>query len=295
MKLATSTGDFRDYTKSTIETLEHIHEAGFQYVDYNFGPDYGRKNDTYGENWQQYVAELKKKATSLGLEFVQAHSPMGRPLVDTEEMIRCTIRSIEVCGMLGIKNIVVHSGYVKDIDKYENFRRNKEFFLALMDTAEKWDVNILCENFDIMVFDDTYWIDNAPDLREFLDYVNHPRLHACWDIGHGNMQPLSQHEALMLLGKDVYALHVQDNLGAKDTHYIPYLGTVNFDSVMYGLKQINYQGYFTFETGVLGYWNQRREFDLDKRLVRPSLELKKKAERFLFELGEYMIRTSCDW
>ena len=295
MKLATSTGDFRAFTNSTLETLEHLHEAGFQYVDYNFGPDYNRKNDAYGENWKEYVEALKKKANSLGLEFVQAHSPMGRPLVDTEEMIRCTKRSIEVCGMLGIKNIVVHSGYVKDIDKYECFRRNKEFFLALMDTAEEWDVNILCENFDIMVFDDTYWIDNAPDLREFLDYVNHPRLHACWDIGHANMQPLPQHEAIRLIGKDIYALHVQDNMGAKDTHYIPYLGSVNWDSVMDGLRAINYQGYFTFEAGMLKFGNSRREFNGDKRLVDPSLELYKKAERFLFELGEYMIRTSCDW
>lgn len=295
MKLATSTSDFYNFVPGALEALPHLHEAGFQYIDYNFGKEYYNKIGAYGENWQEYVAQVKQKAKSLGLEFVQAHSPMGRPLVETEEMIRCTIRSIEVCGMLGIKNIVVHSGYVKDIDKYECFRRNKEFFLALMDTAEKWDVNILCENFDIMVFDDTYWIDNAPDLREFLDYVNHPRLHACWDIGHANMQPLPQHEAIKLIGKDVYALHVQDNMGAKDTHYFPYMGSVNWDSVMEGLRSINYQGYFTFEAGMLKFGNNRMEFDGDKRLVNPSLELYKKAERFLFELGEYMIRTSCDW
>ena len=44
-----------------------------------------------------------------------------------------------------------------------------------------------------------------------------------------------------------YALHIQDNFGNDDHHIMPYFGSMNIDSVMHGLNDIGYKGYFTFE------------------------------------------------
>ncbi len=58
---------------------------------------------------------------------------------------------------------------------------------------------------------------------------------------------MPQQEALRILGSHVYALHVQDNMGERDQHFAPFFGTMNPDSLMQGLLEIGYQGYFTFE------------------------------------------------
>ena len=293
MKMATTTGDFGAYTSSQEDSMHYIRKAGFRYVDYNFGMDYKHRNGVYSEDWKAYLEKIKELASGLGLTFVQSHAPMGRPIApDNRAFIEDTKRCIESCSILGIPTIVVHSGYLPDITKEECFAKNKDFYDELLAFAEPFGVNILVENFNKMCFDNIYWIDNAAELREMVDYVNHPLFHACWDTGHGNMQETPQHEALKILGEHVYALHVQDNLGTDDSHMAPLSGTLNLDSLLQGLQAIDYKGYFTFEAGsFLRPEATRRPFDGEKRLPQAPLELRIKAEALLYEIGTYILNA----
>lgn len=288
MKLATTTGDFSAYASTQQESMRYIVQSGFNYLDYNFCIDYAKGNGVYAENWKAHLDDIRRQEENLCVRFVQAHAPMGSPLLDDSgDFIRATVRSIESCGMLGIDRIVVHSGYRKSITREETFLENKVFFEKLFPTAEKYGVNILVENFNKMHVEDMYWIDNAADLRDFIDFVDHPLFHACWDAGHGNMQEMPQDEALRILGHHVYALHVQDNYGDKDTHMAPFFGTLNLDSLMHGLKDINYSGYFTFESGnIFLHPSKRRPFETDHRLLRAPLTLRIQAEKLLYEIGK---------
>ena len=242
MRLATTTGDFAHYCSSQEECMEYIAKAGFKNIDYNFCLDYNWKNGIFSADWKQHLENVKRKAEELGLTFVQAHAPMGSPLVPgNEAFTEATKRCIEGCAVLGIPNIVVHSGYLPDITKEEAFEKNKVFFMELLKFAEQFQINVLVENFNKMCIDGLYWIDNAVDLRAMIDYVDHPLFHACWDAGHGNMQDMPQDEALRILGEHVYALHIQDNLGRDDSHIAPFCGSLNLDAVMQGLMDIGYK------------------------------------------------------
>jgi sugar phosphate isomerase/epimerase len=291
MKLATTTGDFGQYASSQEECMEYIAQSGFKYIDYNFGMDYDRRIGVFSEDWKGYLENVKRKADELGVTFVQAHSPMGKPLAPgNEAFTEDTKRCIESCAELGIPNIVVHSGYIHKLTKEEAFERNKVFFMELLRFAEKYNVNVLVENFNKMCVEGLYWIDNAPDLRALIDYVDHPLFHACWDAGHGNMQEMPQDEALRILGEHVYALHIQDNLGTADSHIAPFCGSLNLDAVMHGLKDIDYKGYFTFESGnILLPASYRRPFEKDQRLAKAPLGLRIKAENLLYEMGKYIL------
>ena len=288
MKLATTTGDFSAYASTQQESMRYIVQAGFNYLDYNFCVDYAKGNGVYTENWEEHLDNIRRQEEILCARFVQAHAPMGAPLTDDSgDFTHATIRSIVSCGILGIDRIVVHSGYRKSITREETFLENKAFFEKLFPVAEKYGVNILVENFNKMHVEDMYWIDNAADLRDFIDFVDHPLLHACWDTGHGNMQETPQDEALRILGHHVYALHVQDNYGDKDAHMAPFFGTLNLDSLMHGLKAIDYSGYFTFESGnIFLSPGKRRFFESDSRLLRAPLALRIQAEKLLYEIGK---------
>ena len=160
----------------------------------------------------------------------------------------------------------------------------------MLDRAEAYGVNILVENFDKMCIDGLYWIDNAPDLLRMIDCVNHPLFHAVWDVGHANMQEMPQDEALRILGDHVCALHIHDNMGDRDTHLVPFLGTINMDAVMNGLIDIGYNGYFTFEVGsFFSSPKNRRQYQRDTRLLSTPLELRDAFERYLYELGKCIL------
>lgn len=288
MKLATTTGDFSRYVTTTEEAVEYIAASGFKYIDYSFGIDLKHKTGIFSDNPDGYIEKIKDLTDKLGVKFIQSHAPMGAPLVYNEareELVENTKKCIEACGKLGIDNIVVHTGYRADISKEENFKENKDFYNELLETAEKWNVKILAENFNRMCIPGTYWVDNAKDLAEFVDYMNHPLLWACWDTGHGNMQEMPQYDALKTLGKRVYGLHIQDNMGDIDTHVAPYFGTMSIDSLMQGLKEIDYKGYFTFEAcNIFTNLPEKR----DQKSEVP-LALRIEAEKFLYQIGKIIL------
>jgi len=290
MKLATTTGDYAAYTDSQAEALEHIHRAGFRYADYNFGVDYKRRSGVYVPDFEAYIHSICEAADRIGITLVQAHAPMGRPLLDDGSLLADTIRCIDACGIWGIRNLVVHSGYAPGLSKEETFEKNKLFFLPLLERAERYGVNILVENFNKMGVNGTYWIDNAPDLLHMINCVDHPLFHAVWDVGHANMQEMPQDEALRLLGDHVRALHIQDNMGDRDAHLAPFLGTLNLDAVINGLLDIGYNGYFTFEVGAFFAPAQnRRLYSRDSRLVNAPIELRDAFERYLYDLGKCVL------
>ena len=290
MKLATTTGDFRAHAKDQFEAIDFIAQAGFKYIDYNFGPDFRQKNGVFSDDWQGYVKKLKKYVEDKGLKLVQSHAPMGQPFTD-EAFIDVNKRCIEACAMLGIDNTVVHSGHLKGVStKEESFEKNKEFYGQLLPFAEEKGVFVLTENFNKMFDPDWYWADDAQTVLELLEYINHPMLKVCWDTGHGNMKDIPQHESLKLLDKHVHALHVQDNWTFDDHHVAPFFGTLNLDSLMHGLLEIGYNGYFTFEADAMFMPAYRKhQFEGDNRLLNVPLEIQLKGENLLYEIGKYIL------
>lgn len=293
MKLATTTGDFSAYTHDQCEAIRYIKEAGFRYADYSFGMDNAGNLGVALPDWRKELENTKRKAEKLGMTFVQSHAPMGKPLVhdeNYERFMEINLRCIEGCAILGIPSVVVHSGYAPNLSIEETFKQNKKFYEKLLPTAERFGVEILTENFNKMYKPDVYWVDSAEDLRALIDYIGHPLLKGVWDAGHGNLQETPQDEALRLLGDRIHALHIQDNLGDKDTHIAPFFGSLNLDSLMHGLKEISYKGYFTFEsTSIFLSAAKRRPYIADQRLIRAPLELRIRAESLLFEIGETIL------
>ena len=291
MKLCTTTGDYARFTDDQAVALAHIREAGFRYADYSFGVDYNRQTGIYGADFPAYLGKINEAQGRLGIALAQAHAPMGSPLCDPDgAFLRDTALCVDACGAWGIKNLVVHSGYLPGLSREDTFIKNREFFLPLLEKAEKYGVNILVENFNKMCVDGLYWIDNAQDLLAMVECVSHPLFHAVWDVGHANLQEMPQDEALRSLGSHVRALHIQDNMGDEDTHLCPFLGTLNLDSVMHGLADIGYDGFFTFEVGrFFSPAEKRRPFAKDTRLSEPPIELRDAFERYLYSLGKCVL------
>ena len=300
MKIATTTGDFCRYCKNDIERINELYRAGFRYIDlnmYRFTPDC----DYMKDDWRDAVKALKNEADRLGMTFVQAHSQGGNPLkADDGEYVKflvdATVRSVEICAELGIKNTVAHPGMRRGLSKDDWFELNREFYKKLFPIMEATGVNVLIENSTAVNLGEKYFANTGRDMRDFLEFVGHPQLHACWDTGHGNCEGFSQYEQLTTLGDQLYAIHYNDNQGKGDQHLIPYFGTINHDEIINALIDIDYKGYFTLECDATlvpsNYWIYgRRKFDKDTRLAEPQPFMRQKLEELLFDTAKYILTS----
>lgn len=298
MRIATTTGDFNFYCKTDEERIRELHRAGFRYIDlnmYEFTPDCVYMQ----ENWREETEKIKSVADRLGMKFVQAHSQGGNPLSEDKEhvefLLAATIRSIEICEILGIKNTVVHNGYMPGISKEEWFVKNKAFYEKLFPAMERCGVNVLCENSTKANMGDMYFINSGKDMYEFIKYVDHPQIHACWDTGHANCEG-NQYEEILALGEELYAIHYNDNRGSQDEHIAPFLGTLNHDEVIHALIDVGFKGDFTLECDSTlrnaHYWlGARKTFDRDQRLAEPQLFMQRKIEAMMYETAEYILKA----
>ena len=159
---------------------------------------------------------------------------------------------------------------------------------------ERNNVNVLCENSTQRNTAGMYSANTGTDMKEFIEYVNHPLFHACWDTGHANCEG-AQYNEITALGTDLYALHINDNRGTADEHLLPYLGTMNLDEIMNALIDIDFNGYFTFEASSSlrpsKFWlGDRMIYEKDTRLSESQLFMQKHLEKLMYEMGVYILK-----
>ena len=99
---------------------------------------------------------------------------------------------------------------------------------------------------------DNYYINTADDMLEFINYVDHPNFHGCWDTGHANIFSNDIAADVRLLGDDLATLHVHDNSGNEDEHKLPYWGTIKWEEFLSALGEIGFDGCFSLETSISG-------------------------------------------
>lgn len=292
MKLATTTGDFAMCASSWEECLKGIHDAGFRYVDFGVA----NREFLYDDGWRDRTKRLMEYAESLGMKFIQMHSPDNIDPLDPvrqDELVEITARSIEIAAMMGIPQTVVHFGSCRGLSKEEFYKKNLEFYSRLFPAMESTGINVLVENSPRAHAPEGCWcLSTGEELADFLHFADHPLLHAVWDTGHGNLDG-PQYESIIALGSELRGLHIHDNGGRADEHALPLSGTVSFDGVMHGLLEIGYSGYFTFEAvRILEYKNgqaPRRRYEADRRLRHPTFELQLEAEKLLYAIGKHIL------
>lgn len=310
MKLATTTADFDRYCTSFCDAISCVAEAGFRYIDLDLNINKMEEGLT-GDDWKKGVQTIKDHADRLGVQFVQSHvlaqQSLHGPNVNAEKVRKDIIRCIEVCGALGIPSMVMHAQRSDEFSfvKEKWMEANRKDLLSFAPYFEEAGVEILMENGPLlhaMAFQPDgkpydppkYYCSSTSGaiLKEFVEYMDHPMVHACWDTGHANMNG-PQYDDIVTLGSQLRALHVHDNRGALDEHGLPFLGTLNLDELMHALLDSGYQGYFTFEAcnplGSPRIHRNRHPFPQDNRLSKPSRALAIAAEKFMYQMGKEIL------
>ena len=70
----------------------------------------------------------------------------------------------------------------------------------------------------------------------------------CYDTGHGHLVRKEPAENIGVIGDRLKVLHVHDNMGYTDDHFMPFAGNIDWNEFCEALKNSNYDGVISFET-----------------------------------------------
>lgn len=232
-----------------------ILDAGFDAVDFSFFK--ARKEEEAIYDRDDYVSiceNLRRYANGRSAVFNQAHAPCASPWEKySAECIPHFSRVFECCGILGVKTLVIHP--VQDGRFYgheqEMLERSVEFYRSLIPMAKEYGVKIGVENMwqtDVRgyIVDDT--LASPMQFCECVDRLDSEWAVACLDLGHAALCGREPADLIRALGHErLHALHVHDVDLIHDSHTIPFGGKIDWESVTRALRDIRYDGDFTFE------------------------------------------------
>ena len=249
MKLGATVGMFAGFGEDRYKKMK---EYGFDYADYSISGELGDKTE---EEYEAMILADKALADEAGVTIWQIHGPWRYPPHDEtpklrEERAEIMRRSIRMTAKIGCKYWVIHPVFPFGnsdfaLDKF--WQINEAFFKELVPYAKEYGVTVCFENMPMKKM----FITTERSL-EFIHKIGMDNMMLCLDTGHEAVFGLSVGDAVRRAGKDLAVLHIHDNDGLRDQHWLPMTGIIDFKDFYKALKEIEFDGVFSLETGVGG-------------------------------------------
>ena len=244
-------------TTGAADGLARLKMHGFQAVDYQLFVD--TENDLFAMSDAEFEEHLRHDgalAAALGIEISQTHGPWRYPPRDftpeeREERFEKMARSLKGTRLLGCKYMVIHPimpfGTGKQPDPMSFMEINREFFRRLCAAAAQEQVIICLEN---MPFPELP-LSRPSEILAFVKEIDSPWLRMCLDTGHCAVCGISPADAVRELGAEyLRVMHVHDNSGAADSHWLPYYGIIDWPGFTCALHEIGFDGVLSLECAV---------------------------------------------
>lgn len=294
MKLSTSSNIVFDRPDGSAVSMERMmryaKEAGFDTLDISFY-DWSLPGSPFLEDgWRAWIDQVAEEKERLGMKFGQCHAYTYNfldPSLTAEERGRheeLVLRSIECCYIVGSRLCVTHpdTDYNASRLMAVSEEKNAAYFRQLLEKTASFEMSLAVENMcDITIAPRRKYGAYPEELVSLAEKINDSRFGICWDFEHADIMQQNQRESLRLIEKYLYATHVSDTHSATDPdlmHVLPLTGTIRWEEVMKALKEIGYQGYFSFEVN-----NYGRYF--------PECLLPE-ALRLMYHVGEYLMKLA---
>ena len=226
-----------------LEGFQKLKECGIDYVNIGIG-DHPTMTD---EEYEAHILRQKEYADASGTTIWQVHGPWRWPPHDETEEIRAERfalmqNSIRWTAMIGVKYWVIHPlmpfGDNDEFDTEQFWKINYDFFKALLPTAKENGVIICFENMPMKKLS----MSTPEQILKFIHMIDDENFKFCLDTGHAAVFGLSPADAVRMAGKDLAVLHVHDNDGRGDKHFLPLKGVIDWKAFGDALVECGYDG-----------------------------------------------------
>jgi sugar phosphate isomerase/epimerase len=228
---------FRELTPE--ERLKEFSTAGFRYLELSTEDG----DILLGRGKPAIIGgEYRKHAEDAGITVLQGHLYLGVDLLNRAHVESLKIW-LELFAAIGIKNCVLHyeRSPAGNIPPQLLLEKRGDALLELKKGIAGTDMRICLEN---LLHDR-----DAKTLLGLIKYAGEENMGICLDTGHLNLTGGDPSAFVAEAGPLLHALHIADNEGYYDQHFIPYFGrsTLPWAPFMRTLGASGYQGLFNFE------------------------------------------------
>lgn len=265
-------------TGDPLKALDAVAAAGFRETELIAeGPAWASGDHP---DPRPYRAALKR----LGLYAHSIHAPYTQTdlasLDDGErrEAVRRVASALRFLGELGGRTVIVHSHLRRKgapAHTPEMLGRlveaSQRSIGELVPVAEKAGVRMALENL-ASTGNPFRPLQTMQELRAFIAPLPRQQVGICQDIGHTRLRGLDVAEQTRIAGDRLYALHIQDGSSPEDDHLPPGRGVIDFDAFGKALKDIAFDGAWTFEIGYKNYPGSLEEAASEVAAVRERWE-----------------------
>jgi len=236
-----------------------LKEAGYDGVDISLWGVCREGNWFDRDGWQDICAEIAEMAKEMGLSLYQTHGNTysGKEWDDPnyphhEFKMKSTVRTVSATAALGAKWVVLHPMNLPHDPLYSAKKAkeaNLKYLAPMIEEAKKTGVGVAVENMvDYKGFRRRYCGGDIYELIDLVDTINDPSVGICIDTGHAHLAGLNVPAAIREVGSRLKCTHINDNHGGPDDeHIFPYFGTLDWTGTCRALKEIGYEGDFSYE------------------------------------------------
>ncbi|MEW5976587.1 MAG: sugar phosphate isomerase/epimerase family protein [Acidobacteriota bacterium] len=152
--------------------------------------------------------------------------------------------SLEFCELVPCNYAVVHMGAPED--RYSPRILDAIYYSldVLVPFAAARGVSLAMENIPNE-------LGEMERLLRFLEETGLRDVHICFDTGHANLRGACAPE-IKMGGESIATLHLHDNDGKKDSHLLPFEGTLDWTGVLEALETAKYSGPLVLELKAQG-------------------------------------------
>lgn len=278
-----STAAIKLFNHFGFETgLDILSQSGFEAVDFSIphilptDTHTTFDNATLAEKAKQFI----KLARNSKLEIFQSHAAFPLKIFDPDAdaaLLDTAIRSVYTAAYLECPNLVFHPVLHPDFDNGNNAETaklvNLEFFSALVPALKDTGVTVCIENmfrgenYKPKIYNACSGAEELADLVDSLNQAHGTHFDACLDTGHAMVVGQDPAAMLRTLGSRTRVLHIHDNDGILDQHWLPGIGVIDWDDVLKAIGEIGFTGVFNTEVStVLAKCTQEGTYDVDNAI-----------------------------
>jgi len=236
-----------------------VRQSGFQGVEQDGSGEHtgDAAEAVSGEHGEQGDQRMDSKRAAHDPRFGKLPHDRHHAEEDRAERMEKMMRSIRGTAILGCQNWVIHpimpygthdreEGDV-EFQIQQTWELNVVFMRKLLECAKENNVIISIENMPMTRFSRG----SVSDIMRLVREIDDDNFRVCLDTGHVNVfAGHSLYDAVMEIGDKLQTLHIHDNSGYGDEHKLPWLGTADWAGFGRALREIGFDGVFSYEANV---------------------------------------------
>ncbi|WJH36664.1 sugar phosphate isomerase/epimerase [Paenibacillus sp. CC-CFT747] len=226
------------------EDLEALARAGVRFLELAW---IAKAFDMFDPVRERECEAIIQKARRRGLDIWTLHLPYGTDWdvssldpVQREQAMDRHLRLLSLAEQWGIRTAVLHPSWepIPDVERSERLGACKGSLAQLAEQAAKHGVRLAVECLPRTCLGNT-----SAEMAELLSASD--KLGICCDVNH-LLQETPQ-AFIRKLGSRIYTVHISDNDGTDERHWMPGRGIIDWKEVLHALAEQGYDGPFLFE------------------------------------------------